>query len=63
MCRRAKLIGCFNDTDHNGGNSGMRQWLPQYIAALHDKVTLENCASACSDLKLKLAGKQFDPLP
>jgi hypothetical protein len=34
----------------------MGQWLPKYIPALHDVVTLENCAAACAGLKLGLAG-------
>jgi hypothetical protein len=34
----------------------MRKWMPTYVPALHDRVTLENCAAACQNLKLGLAG-------
>ena len=55
-CHRIRTVGCFNDTDGRGGNTGMSPWLPRYIAAVHDRVTLENCAAACAGLRLRLAG-------
>ena len=54
-CDVGALLGCFNDTGcHEGGCA--HPMLPWYQAQLHDKVTLEACASACSELHLIVGG-------
>jgi hypothetical protein len=54
-CGVAALLGCFNDTDCQSGGCA-HPLLPRYQAQLHDKVTLEACASACNDLQLTVGG-------
>ena len=54
-CGVGALLGCFNDTGCQGGACA-HPVLPQYQAQLHDKVTLEACASAFNDLHLAVGG-------
>ena len=49
-CVQTKVVGCYNDTDTTA------PVLPEYQPQLHDKVTIEACASACFGLKQTLAG-------
>ena len=55
LCQQARVIGCYID-NRTGGSTGIQRWLPTRQPQLHDQVTLENCAGACNELKLPLAG-------
>ena len=54
-CGVRVLLGCFNDTGCPGGGCA-HPILPRYQSQLHDKVTLEACASACNNLHLTVGG-------
>jgi hypothetical protein len=43
-CVVTKSLGCFNDTTA----TQQQELLPTYVESLHDHVTLEGCAAACS---------------
>ena len=47
-CTVTVSVGCYNDTD--------AQLLPKLQPQLHDRVTMENCASACFSASSKIAG-------
>jgi hypothetical protein len=55
-CHQTKVVGCYNSSSANGGSTGMSPWLPNYQPQVHDRVTLEDCAGACDDVKMPLAG-------
>ena len=50
-CRPDVVLGCYDDT-----NLGPYGLLPSPQPQLHDKVTLENCATACTQVGLPVAG-------
>ena len=51
-CKLTKLQGCYADKLKDGGSGVLSSYQPQ----LHDIVTQENCASACFNARVGLAG-------
>ena len=59
VCKKAALVGCYNDTAWSDRRSGLvlgpYRVLPLYQPQLHDKVTFEACASVCAGLNGRMS--------